>query len=260
VTSWSRQRFAAVVREERVDLGLACLLLAVEAEPTLPVDDFYRELDQLAGTVEARGPRDEALQRALRQFGGAPSDYADLRSSLLPDVLRRRRGLPILLSVVWLEVARRCRIPAYGVGLPGHFVVAVGEPGRNSMLFDPFSRGQRLTLEQAARLVGRPLSQQDLGPWQPVDILQRILANVRNWAAGDPARLPTRLWAVELALLLPRHPLDLRLERGTLLAQLGDYLGAAETLEAYADVLADVAPDRADQARQQARAVRARLN
>src|SRR5450756_2014810 len=118
----SREHFAAVVRTELVDLGLACLLIAAQADPALDTRAAQAELERLARSVDPRRPPVEALRGVLAGFTGDARDYADLRSSLLPDVLRRRAGLPILLSVVWLEVARRCGIPADGIGLPGHFV------------------------------------------------------------------------------------------------------------------------------------------
>lgn len=73
-------------------------------------------------------------------FHGTPADYQRLESSLLHEVLRRRRGLPILLSVVWMEVARRAGAPVYGVALPGHFVVGFG-PEEEQVLADPFDGG-----------------------------------------------------------------------------------------------------------------------
>lgn len=99
------------------------------------MDAAQLELDRLAGLLPYRpgGPRAwaQALARLLGEryeFHGTPSDYQRLESSLLHEVLRRRRGLPILLSVVWLEVARRAGAPVYGVALPGHFVVGFGRP------------------------------------------------------------------------------------------------------------------------------------
>ncbi|MEU8568288.1 transglutaminase-like domain-containing protein [Streptomyces pathocidini] len=134
-----RRRFAAEARAERPDLALLCLLLAGEAEPDLGeagLDAAQIELDRLAGLLPYR-PADGARgwARAVADllgdrcgFHGVPADYRRLESSLLPDVLRRRRGLPILLSVVWMEVARRAGAPVHGVALPGHFVVGFGDP------------------------------------------------------------------------------------------------------------------------------------
>lgn len=81
-----------------------------------------------------------------------PPDYQRLESSLLQQVLNRRRGLPILLSVVWMEVARRAGGPVHGVALPGHFVVGFGDPAEH-VLADPFAGGVVLTGEDAELMV-----------------------------------------------------------------------------------------------------------
>ncbi|MCK9893701.1 transglutaminase-like domain-containing protein [Frankia sp. AgB32] len=206
----------------------------------------------------------EALHEALgldAGFGGSEEDYTDLRSSLLPDVLRRRRGLPILLSVVWLEVARRLGVAAYPVGLPGHVIVAVGTP-EDYVLVDPYDAGRLLTIHDAAakvRAAGAAFNRSQLAPMEPHDVLARILGNVRVLGARTDAPR-TRLWAVELSLLLPHHPTNLRRERGELRVRLGDFLGGARDLTAFADTVAAVEPTAAAAARQAAAAARARLN
>ncbi|MCM3924150.1 transglutaminase-like domain-containing protein, partial [Frankia sp. AiPs1] len=206
----------------------------------------------------------EALHEALgldAGFAGSADDYDDVRSSLLPDVLRRRRGLPILLCVVWLEVARRLGVAAYPVGLPGHVVVAVGSP-EDYVLVDPFAAGRLLTIHDAAakvRAAGVAFNRAHLAPMSPGDVLSRILGNIRILAArSDTPR--TRLWAVELSLLLPHHPANLRRERGELRVRLGDFLGGATDLTTFADTVAEVEPTAAAAARQAAAAARARLN
>jgi len=220
---------------------------------------------------EARGfgaldPRTaaEALHEALgldAGFAGSEEDYEDLRSSLLPDVLRRRRGLPILLSVVWLEVARRLGVSAYPVGLPGHVVVAIGSP-TDFVLVDPFAAGRLLTIHDAAakvRAAGAAFNRGHLAPMTGQDVLTRILSNIRVLAARTDAPR-TRLWAVELSLLLPHHPASLRRERGELRVRLGDFLGGAADLTAFAETVAAVEPTAAAASRQAAAAARSRLN
>jgi hypothetical protein len=243
----TRDRFAAVVRNEPVDLGLACALLAVEADPNTDPAAAMAALAALADRVPDTGPAPDRLRAVLSELSGTPDDYDDLASSLLPDVLRRGRGLPILLSVVWLEVAKRVQIPAYGIGLPGHFVVGIGDPDSHPVVLDPFAGGRRLRFTESMR------------PWEPVEILQRVLANIRAWAS--PAdRWATRRWALELGLLLPRHPLDLRRELADLKIGIGAYLEGAAELDTYADVVAAMDPQLAETIRVQARSARARLN
>lgn len=129
-----RERFAAEARSERPDLALLCLLVGAAADPAAGEDGLDAgqiELDRLAGQVPYRPGGPAAWAEALREllgercgFRGSAADYDRLDSSLLDRVLVRRRGLPILLSVVWVEVARRAGAPVYGVALPGHFVAA----------------------------------------------------------------------------------------------------------------------------------------
>ncbi|KNB51779.1 SirB1 family protein [Streptomyces caatingaensis] len=271
-----RRRFAEEAREERPDLTLLCLLIAAEADPELDergFDAVQAELDDLAGQLPALGrraaPRQwaEALAGLLGGrygFRGSPADYRRLESSLLDEVLRRRRGLPIMLSVVWMEVARRAGAPVYGVALPGHFVVGFGDPYGRHALADPFDGGRPLSEEEAGLLVagatGTPLSAAAFSPAEPLEIVLRVLNNIRAWAAARPERSGVQLWAVDLSLLLPSHPARLRYERAELLVERGEFARGARELEEYAEVIAPVEPEAAETVRRQARAARALLN
>ncbi|MFF0185389.1 tetratricopeptide repeat protein [Streptomyces sp. NPDC005244] len=268
-----RRRFAEEARAGRPDLALLCLLVGASADGTLDeagIDAAQIELDELAGRLPFRpgGPRTwaTALAELLGGrcgFRGSPADYQRLESSLLHTVLRRRRGLPILLSVVWMEVARRAGAPVYGVALPGHFVVGFG-PAEDQVLADPFDGGRVLAGADAELLVagatGAPLDPSMLSPADPLDVVLRILNNVRAWATARPERSDVALWAVELSLLLPSHPARLRYERAQLLVQRGDFLTGAAELDAYADVVSAVDEPAATRVRQQALAARAMLN
>lgn len=283
-----RERFAEVVNSAEAPLDLACLLMGREVDPVLDVAVGLAALDGLAEVVGAGLPGDASpaqIGRHLRAtlgadvgFGGSGADYEDLRSSLLHEVLRRRRGLPILLSVVWLEVARRLDIPAHGVGLPGHFVVGIGDPdsfdplgagsgghgpdpGRPAgfVLVDPFNGGVPVPGGEVYRMLGHAPTARDLRPSDTPRILLRILANIGNWARRSD-RVKTRLWAIELTLLLPGCPDAVRREHGEALARAGNFAAAASQLEAYADRIEDGHPLAAKTARQEARMARARLN
>nr|WSZ14800.1 transglutaminase-like domain-containing protein [Streptomyces canus] len=268
-----RRRFAEEARSERPDLSSLCLLVGAQADGALDdtaIDAAQIELDRLAGQLPFRpgGPRSWAV--SLREllgdrcgFRGTPVDYQRLESSLLHEVLRRRRGLPILLSVVWMEVARRAGAPVYGVALPGHFVVGFGPP-EEQVLADPFDGGRVLSGGDAELLVagatGGSLDPSMLSPADPLGLVQRILNNVRAWAAARPERSDVALWAVELSLLLPSHSARLRYERAQLFVQRGDFVQGAIELDAYAEVVAAVDEPAAARVRQQAHAARARLN
>lgn len=253
MTTGSRQRFAEVVRLEPPDVGLACLLIGCEREPDLDVDRWLGELDALAviarPLVREHGV-EEGLRQALRDFGGSADDYQDVRSSLLHEVLRRRRGLPVLLSVVWCEVAARVGALAVPLGHPGHVRVCLGDPLDEHVVVDPF-RGGVAVAAPAEPVLG------------PVDLLLRILTNIRVLAQEQSRSLEaarTQLWATELSLLLPHHPFALRQEHGALLARLGDFVRGAEELEDYAGFVEDADPAAAEAARRHARLARSRLN
>jgi regulator of sirC expression with transglutaminase-like and TPR domain len=265
----SRARFAEVVRGEPVDVGLACLLMGAEVDPDLDVDPSLELLDLIATQVRLRlhgqtSPDDvaESVRRVLHmahRFHGTDADFDDVRSSLLSEVLVRKRGLPILLSVVWTEVAARLGMPAHVLGLPGRVIVLVGEPEDRHVVVDPWEGGRTLDREEVRqRAQGVPIA-----PMPANDLLLRVLTNIRALTARQGSTLEaagTRLWAVELSLLLPRHPLELRRERGEVLVRLGRHVDGAEELEAYADALDDVDPSTASAARREARAARAQLN
>jgi regulator of sirC expression with transglutaminase-like and TPR domain len=196
--SISRGSFQALAA--RPDASLDELALALAGE--LRQVDSARALDELdrlaaeLAPVAGTGPEDE--EEALRDllgrrhgFFGDRDDYYHPRNSMLDLVLERRRGLPILLSAVYVEVARRAGIALAGIGLPGHFIVGhYGEtPPR---LLDPFSGGERVELETDV----------DLRPSSPHETAGRMLNNLvaAYRRRGDLARA---IRAAEMRLGLP---------------------------------------------------------
>lgn len=249
-----RDRFGDLVRSsafaEGAGLSTACLLIAAESRGGLEgaaldtfLDHHEAQLDDLGRQV-ALNPHDP--RAALGGFHGDSACYLSLESSLLPDVLRSQRGLPILLSVVWLEACRRAGVPADGVPFPGHYIVRIG--GSGGRLVDPFAGGApSARVSEDPPIASNP---------QTVD---RILHNIRAWA-GDGSRAGTRLWAVELSLLLPTPMVSLYRERAEALAKLGQFALAATAYEDYAQMAADYLPADAERALELSKLMRARLN
>jgi regulator of sirC expression with transglutaminase-like and TPR domain len=288
VSEESRARFAAEARAEQPSLALLCLLMGfevdLEARPGRldeALAPAFDALDRLASVVRsalreaapggvAAGlpPAETAAVLAGALAGsadlrGGPGVYNRLESSLLHEVLRRGRGLPITVATVWIAVGRLVGLPVYGVALPGHFVVSVGDPAGEHVLVDAFHGGQLLSAEDAEALVaqaGYRLTPDLLRAAEPQDVVLRTLANIRNWAAARPEHARTQLWATELSLLLPRHPAQLRLERAELLVKTGHFVEGAAQMEEYATILDAFDPDSAKRVRLEAKAARFRLN
>jgi len=287
MTEESRERFAAEARAQRPDPVLLCLLMGFEvdafaADPEASLESAIAPslaaLNKLTARAAAElaadgcGPDAPPARTAgvlagalagVADLRGGPGAYRRLESSLLHQVLRTGRGLPILLSVVWIHVGRSLGLPVHGVALPGHFVVGVGDPDGAYVLVDPFRGGQPLTHQEAEAIVaeaGYPLDPEMLRPAEPLDIVLRVLGNIRTWASARPEHARTQLWATELSLLLPRHPAQLRLERGELLVRTGYFVEGAAEMESYATILDAFDPESAARVRLEARAARYRLN
>ena len=153
--------------EQHLDLGRAALAVARIEHPSLSVDLEVARLDDLAARSGAAdtGDRQAALERLLaflfedEGFRGNAEEYYDPRNSCLNDVLDRKLGITITLSVLTMEVGRRVGVEVDGVSLPGHFIVSANLGARRIFL-DPFNGGAVLTPAQAeevaSRAVGRP--------------------------------------------------------------------------------------------------------
>jgi regulator of sirC expression with transglutaminase-like and TPR domain len=256
--------------DERQDLAAALLRLAAFEYEALDVDRYLGRLDALADGFAGRGPgAAAALARHLfgeGGFRGNASNYYDPRNSFLNEVLDRRVGIPISLSALYLEVARRCGIAAAGISFPGHFLVRAEDDGGAPCVLDPFHGGARLSLADCrARLLrvrGREaeFDERMLEPCSPRELMLRVLRNLKviYARAGDARRA---LRCADLGLVVaPDNLEDLR-DRGRFFAELDCYALAADDLELYL-VRVPAAPDATDvQAQVSAlRARAARLN
>ena len=140
--------------DEEINLAEAALVIARTEYPELEMAAELVHLDGIAAEVRADPSRPpftkiQALNEQLfekERFSGNEEDYDDPRNSYLNDVLARKKGIPITLSVVYIEVARRLDLPVVGVGFPGHFLVKYLAASRE-IIIDPYHRGAILTLE-----------------------------------------------------------------------------------------------------------------
>ena len=260
----ARRLFAAEVSrpEGAIDLARAALLVGAEEEPRhSDVGRCLARLDEMGEEARARaaargGSRVEALNEYLfgeLGFVGNEAEYYDPRNSMLHQVLGRRTGIPITLSVVYIEVGRRAGLRVEGVGMPGHFIVSAAEEGAEPVLVDPFNGRMtdreecqtRLDLIYEGKIV---LEDEHLHPVGARSILTRLLGNLK--AVYVHAQLFRRaLAAVERILLLAPEDLEERRDRGTLLARLGRTAEAIADTQTYLNLASD-APD-ADAVREQ---------
>ena len=247
--STSRRQFRDILSrpDAAVDLAEASLLIACEEYPELDVPAYLTRLEAMGSALRERladEPRPEravmALNRYLFQeegFHGNAEEYYDPRNSYLNEVLDRRMGIPISLSTVYMEVARRAGLRVEGVGMPGHFIVRV-RAGPHAILIDPFYAGALLSetdcQQRLDRIFGGRLKMEAsmLAPCGRKDILERTLRNLKTiyFKQGDHLRA---LGAVELLLTVnPDSAEDVR-DRGVLYAALDCYGLAVRDLEAF---------------------------
>ncbi|MEN9544456.1 MAG: hypothetical protein RLZZ598_1289 [Pseudomonadota bacterium] len=243
---------ALVAEDEGFALTEAAASVALDEQPRVDIQGVLSDIDTLAARLKARLPADAgALQRLrllnryfFRELGfeGNVNDYYAAANSYLHEVLRTRRGIPISLAVIYLEIAQQVGLTARGVSFPGHFLVKVRMP-QGEVVIDPFS-GQSLSREELEERLGPYRRSQGLtGDFDvplglflqtatPRDIVARLLRNLKEvHRNGDD-------WALLLAVqerlvrLLPDDAEERR-DRGLALAELGNTAAAAEDLEHY---------------------------
>jgi regulator of sirC expression with transglutaminase-like and TPR domain len=254
-----------LAREEgAIDLARACLLIAQDAYPGLDVDGYLGEIERLAARL--RGRLSDAMDAEVRivalneflfadlGYTGNADHYYDPRNSYLNEVLDRRTGIPLTLSVLYMEIGRRIGLPLDGVSFPGHFLVRLQLRG-SLLVLDPFSAGEpqseadlrarlRRVIPEGATgpvpLEELPL-EQFLEPAGKRQILARLLRNLKG--IYREADKPERLLEVlnRMRVVAPEAHGELR-DRGLLYRRLECYRAALKDLADYAALEPD-APD-----------------
>lgn len=233
--------------DREVNLAEAALLVAAEEYKGLDVRAYLARLDEMGCALRQRledEPRPERAIMALNRylfheqgFRGNAEQYYDARNSYLNEVLDRRTGIPISLSTVYMEVARRGGLEVEGVGLPGHFVVRIQTAAR-PLLVDPFHGGTLLTEKDCQERLDRifqgrvKLEPKMLRPCRRKEMLERMLRNLKAIYLRDQDT-DRALRVVDLIVRIqPGSAEDLR-DRGVLYASLDCYGLAARDLESY---------------------------
>ncbi len=244
-TTRVRTAFAALVSRPSASIPLAesCLLIAAEEYPELDVGAYLAMIDTLADGIRERVDNAEDARAAgttlahylhsQEGFQGNDESYYDPRNSYLNEVLDRRRGIPVTLSILYIEIARRLGLPVYGVGLPGHFLVHLADAGT---FVDPFTGQVDLRESDCAERVqnlhgGRlKFERTMLSAQSNRQILIRVLRNLREIyrSKSDSER---ELAALDRLVLL--HPQDhqVRRDRASVLERMGEYQKALRDVE-----------------------------
>jgi regulator of sirC expression with transglutaminase-like and TPR domain len=245
--------FANLVEsDEQFPLLEAAACLAQDEYPELDVQRVLGDVDQLLARLKRRLPADASALQRLRllnqfffrelSFGGNLNDYYDPDNSYLNAVLRTRRGIPITLAVLWLELAQGLGLHARGVAFPGHFMVKVTLP-KGQVIIDPFT-GQSLSREELSERL-EPYRQRSglvdefevpmglyLQSATPREIIARMLRNLKEIYKGqsDAARLIAVL--DRLLVLQPQAWSEYR-DRGLAWAEQGEAARALSDLQVY---------------------------
>ena len=249
-----RARLIALLSDPAMSLTDAALEIArleyPRLDPAATRDTLARIGDRAAARVEKLGgpgsipPRDRvrALNDVLYDEAGFEGDrvhYDDLRNSCLNAVVARRRGIPITLALVYMEVAARAGLAVRGVSFPGHFLVRCGGEGHHDdLILDPFTGGVELSETDCRRILMNHMGDDAvfgpglLEPAAPRAIVERMLTNLKRLYVRQQAFADARR-ATDLLLALDPTALDERRDRGLLSFHLGDMHAALRDLERY---------------------------
>ena len=258
------EKFIQVATAPDPDLATAALLIARLEYPRLDASPYVDTLDMMGATARNRvGAITDPLESIgvlndylfeEQGFAGNEQQYDDPRNSFLNDVLERRTGIPITLSVVYMEVARRAGVSLEGVNFPGHFLLRVrGWSGQTQMLdhdliVDPFHGGAVLSENDCQRLLrqhGSPTAAFDpgllVGATKP-QILVRMLVNLKRIYVQMRSFPQARAVSEMLVALNPSALAELR-DRGLLAYHLNDFSAALRDLEEYLRFSNPTGPD-----------------
>jgi regulator of sirC expression with transglutaminase-like and TPR domain len=241
--------------DERIELARACLLIAQDAYPDLDIERYLTDIERLAMQLRGRLSRAAGAEEkvlALNQFlfgdlgyTGNADDYYDPRNSYLNEVMDRRTGIPITLSVLYMELGRRIGLPLEGISFPGHFLVRLSLRG-GMLVLDPFACGEPQSeddlRQRLERVIPRDATgglpvrelplEQFLEPASNRQILARILRNLKS--IYRQAEMPERMLDVlnRALVVSPESTADLR-DRGVVYERLQCYRAALQDLTDY---------------------------
>lgn len=244
----ARQRFRDLVGRADDEIGLteASLVIALEQYPGINVGEYLGRIESWAGAVRQRARSDaaenilEQLNRLLFEeegFHGEADDYYDPRFAFLNEVLDRHAGLPLAMSIVYIELSRRAGLPASGIAIAGRVLVRISGP-LGDLLLDPWDDGRILTPAEVQGLLdevyggGVRLREQHLRDLENRAILGRVLAHLKAVYLSQND-LDGAIGAIDRLLILDEGDAYELRDRGTLAMQIHRYDEALQFLEKY---------------------------
>ncbi|MCC6474875.1 MAG: tetratricopeptide repeat protein [Burkholderiales bacterium] len=255
-------QFAQLVSSEQFNLAEASLMVAQDAYPDLELRRYLERIDQIAAAIRQRVAQDAfAEQKVLAlnhclfnelHFAGNVDDYYDPRNSYLNEVLERRTGIPLTLSIVYLEVGRRIGLNLKGVSFPGHFLVKLSLR-RGQLVLDPFLGGEAQSeSDLRARLAQvLPAGKADnasldrfLEPATSRQVIARMLRNLKRIYLQSESLEQALSVMQRMLLVVPESVEELR-DRGLLYQRLECFRPALSDLQNYLRRRPD-APDAAE--------------
>jgi regulator of sirC expression with transglutaminase-like and TPR domain len=236
--------------EEDINLAEAALLMASQEYPGLDVATYLHRIDELATTVESRLPANPTFEDRVvtlnevlfeeQGFSGNTDDYYDPRNSFLNEVLDRKLGIPITLSILYIEIGRRIGLTFQGISFPGHFLVK-SETDVGDIVLDPFSGGVALSEEDLVERLRERFGEENApsAPLAPLlqaagkkEILLRMLRNLKAIYVNKE-EFPKALTVIDRILLIEPELAEEVRDRGQLYERLECFRPALADLRRY---------------------------
>jgi regulator of sirC expression with transglutaminase-like and TPR domain len=250
VVTANLERFAELVTRDHFSLARASFLIAQAEYPELQPDSWMTRLEGMAEVVRSRCPADAFAEQkvvALNQylfeelgFRGNTEAYYDPRNSYLNEVLERRIGIPITLSIVYIEIGRQLGLRLHGLSFPGHFLVKL-KLNRGNLILDPYTGGQPQSEPELRSRLRRALQERQAGatnlesyltPATSRDVIARLLRNLKHIYLGAGEYDKALKVMHYMLLVVPESAEELR-DRGLIYAKLDCFRAALSDLQNY---------------------------
>ena len=241
-------RQSVLLPDNQIDLGHAALIIATHKYPDLNIQRELGLLDSLASVAETRIPEhSDSLQKINAistylfeeiEFRGNDQDYYNPKNSYLNEVLTTRLGIPITLSLLFMEVSKRLSVDLVSIGMPGHLVIQ--HPDIRDVFIDPFHGGILLSQSECLERVNSithgklPWNDSYLTPLSNHEFLARMLRNLKSIYLRESSYGEAQI-IMNLLLEVNPEAVTERRDRGIVNFQLGNYRDSLDDLEIYLD-------------------------